>query len=235
MHTTQLLTLLQIVDSAFPTGAFSHSNGLETYTQAGTVADIETLRAFLVTRLIHGMARGDLLLVKAAYGTSPPDPLSKHGEGETLHDLDQLASASKTPLESYEASTKIGRRMLSAVSALLTSPALVVYGDEIRAGRCAGHHAIVFGLACAAIDLPVEETLSAFAYNAINGQIAAAVKLLALGQTPAQALLHAMGTHISEAVAVTMGCTLDDYAAFTPALDARAMQHQYLFRRLFIS
>jgi urease accessory protein len=119
-------------------------------------------------------------------------PLRHEGEGAGdegyLHALDQLASASKTPLESYEASTKIGRRLLNSVAALLTSPTLDFYSAEVRAGRCAGHQAIAFGLACAAIDLPVKETLMAFAYNTINGQIAAAVKLLAMGQTQAQAL-----------------------------------------------
>ena len=40
----QLLTLLQWTDSAFPTGAFAHSNGLETYTQAGIVRRPPTSR-----------------------------------------------------------------------------------------------------------------------------------------------------------------------------------------------
>lgn len=224
MHTNQLLTLLQITDSAFPTGAFSHSNGLEAYTQAGTITDLAGLRALLTTRLRHSLARGDLLLVQAA--VQPNADLTA---------LDQLASASKTPLESYEASVKVGRRLLASVCALLTSPALAAYQADVNAGRCAGHHALVFGLACAASDLPCETALTVYAYNAVSGQIAAAVKLLSLGQTAAQGLLHAMQPEITAAAQTARALTLDDYAPFTPALDIRAMQHATLFRRLFIS
>jgi urease accessory protein UreF len=39
----QLLMLLQWMDSAFPTGAFAHSGGLETYTQAEAVRSPDDL------------------------------------------------------------------------------------------------------------------------------------------------------------------------------------------------
>jgi urease accessory protein len=221
----RLLTLLQLVDSAFPTGAFAHSNGLEAFTQAGIVTDIATLCAFLETRLTHGLARGDLLLVSAAYDAQPAD----------LSALDQLASASKTPIEAFEASARVGRRFLSGALLITPSPALEYYQVEVMAGCCVGHHPIAFGLACAAFDLPCDEALLAFAFNAVSGQVAAAVKLLGLGQTSAQSLLGALRPSIAQAAADAHARDLNAYAPFTPALDARAMQHAYLFRRLFIS
>lgn len=221
---------MQIVDSAFPTGAFSHSNGLETYTQSGVVTDIPSLRALITTRLIDGMARSDLLAAREAQRAS-----GSH-DSAMIRELDALLSASKTPFESYEASTKVGRRLLQAVTGLVEHSSLEFYQAEVRAGRCAGHHAVVFGLAGGALGLDERTMLSAYAYTVVSGQAAAAVKLLSLGQTQAQALIHAMQPVIQQAVETTLACGgLDDFAAFTPAFDVRTMQHQYLFRRLFIS
>ena len=45
MHTLTddaLQSLLQLTSAAFPTGAFSHSYGLETFVQAGRVHDLAT-------------------------------------------------------------------------------------------------------------------------------------------------------------------------------------------------
>ena len=43
-----LLTLLQLTNSFFPTGAFAHSFGLETYVQRELVNDPETFEMFLL-------------------------------------------------------------------------------------------------------------------------------------------------------------------------------------------
>src|SRR5262244_2455282 len=47
----RLLSLLHFADSAFPTGGYAHSFGLESYCQAGVVRDAEGVRKFLVAHL----------------------------------------------------------------------------------------------------------------------------------------------------------------------------------------
>ncbi len=44
----QLLTLLQINDSMFPIGSFTHSYGLETYVDKGLVNNNETAKNMLL-------------------------------------------------------------------------------------------------------------------------------------------------------------------------------------------
>jgi hypothetical protein len=43
----------QIVDSAFPTGAFAHSFGLEAAWQQGEMPDIAVLREFVQEAIVH--------------------------------------------------------------------------------------------------------------------------------------------------------------------------------------
>ena len=52
MHMSQKKFLvLQMNDSLFPIGAYSHSYGLETYIQKGIVKDAETAEKYLKMRL----------------------------------------------------------------------------------------------------------------------------------------------------------------------------------------
>ncbi len=75
----------------------------------------------------------------------------------------------------------------------------------------------------------------AFTYGLVANQTAAALKLISIGQTQAQAVLAASAPAMSSAVEAALGRTLDDFGGFTPGLDIRAIQHETLFRRLFIS
>ncbi len=222
----QLLAVMQLTDSLFPTGAFTHSSGLETYVQQGTVQDAEGLYALLATRLLHGLARSDMIAVHTA--------MSAHDE-QAIRALDERLSAMKTAKEGRDASTKVGRQMLRSARTLVDDPALTAYQQAVSAGRCAGHHAIVHGLVYAAQGIDPQTALLAFAYGQTAGQISAAVKLMPIGQTQAQQVLFALIPTMQQAVEIALDSSTDEMQSFTPALEIHTMQHQYLFRRLFSS
>src|ERR1700753_2767087 len=104
----QLLMLLQWMDSAFPTGAFAHSGGLESYTQAEIVQTPDDLLQIISAKL-QMAAHTDFIIIHsamAAYTTQ---------DTAALNHLDDLCSASKIARETRHASEKIGRRMLENV------------------------------------------------------------------------------------------------------------------------
>jgi urease accessory protein len=220
--------LLQWMDTAFPTGAFAHSGALETYTQAEIVRLPDDL-ARLIAMKLESAAHTDLIIVHCAMSA-----YADNNRAQITY-LDSLCSASKLARETREASEKIGRRMLASVLNLTTDDTLTHYRDEIAANRCAGHHAVAHGLSCAAMNIDPRAALLAFAYALAANQTAASLKLMSIGQTQAQAILGASGAHISAAVETALAQTLDNYGGFTHGLDIRAMQHEHLFRRLFIS
>jgi len=216
--------LLQWMDSAFPTGTFAHSGGLETYAQAGIIETAGDL-ARLIAMKLESAAGTDLIIVHTALTADKTQILR----------LDNLCSVSKIAKEAREASEKIGRRMLVSVMNLIENEPLQFYQDEIAAGRCAGHHAVVHGLACGALGIEPRAALLTFAYGLAANQATASLKLMSIGQTQAQAVLGAAGGAIEAAVETALARTLDDFGSFSPGLDIRAMQHETLFRRLFIS
>lgn len=228
MDAHQLLMLLQWTDSAFPTGAFAHSGGLETYTQAGVARTAGDLAALIAVKL-ENAAQTDLIVVHCA--------MTAYAEtdfGQIAY-LDSLCAAAKPAKETRDASEKIGRRMLASVLNVRPDARLLEYQGQIERGACIGHHAVAHGLACAALELDARAALLAFGYALAANQTAAALKLMAIGQTQAQAVLGASGAAVAAAVEAALGRGLDDFGGFAPGLDARSMQHEQLFQRLFIS
>lgn len=229
LSAAQLLAVMQLSDSLFPTGAFTHSNGLETYTQQHTVRDVATLQALLTTRLIQGASRSDMIAVHGAMSAYHAHDLT------AIQTWDERLSAMKIASESRDASTKVGRQMLRSAQSLLADPVLAAYQQAVGGGRCVGHHAVVHGLIYAATGIEPSAALLAFAYGMTAGQISAAVKLMPIGQTRAQQILYTLIPTMVEAVEIALASTADDLSSFTPALEIHAMQHQYLFRRLFLT
>ena len=61
-----LQALWQLTSGSFPTGAFSHSYGLETFVQEGLVHDVSTFGDWLAAHLTHAAAPTDAAAVALA-------------------------------------------------------------------------------------------------------------------------------------------------------------------------
>ncbi len=229
MKPEHLLILLQLNDSAFPTGAFTHSSGLETYTQCGLVQDYASLMDLVTTRLRYELAGCDLIMVHAAMQAYQQYDLAG------LIKLDQQLTSMKTAREIREASSKVGRGLLKTVLALADDAIWSDFQQQVQQRIYQGHQALVYGMICAGLGIEPAAALLTYTHQFVTGQAFAAVKLLALGQTQAQTLIRDLQPLIAEVVEVALTRTLDDCQTFSPALDVRAMQHEYLFRRMFIS
>lgn len=223
MRVQELLTLLQLSDSAFPTGTFAHSAGLEMYTQReGFTA--EHLESLLMTR-VQASITTDLILIRLALDA----PLSE------LVELDVLCSASKSAAEARHTSEKVGWRLLDNAQALYPSARLATYRTAIYAGECIGNHAVVHGVVFGTVGIVIQDTLLAWLSGLVMQQAFAAVKLMSMGQSQAQSLIRRMQPALIAAVQNSLTLRLDDYGSFTPGLDIAQMQHATLDRRLFIS
>jgi urease accessory protein len=225
MDSAQLLPLLHLADSAFPSGAFAHSYGLEAYTQAGVVHDAQSLFDYMTGRVRDEMARFDLVLLAAAMDSDP----------HALLDLDDLMTAMLTVQEARDASMTVGRRFLKSAGPLYGGERTAAYRSAIEDGDASGHFVLGYGVIAADLDVTPEAALTTYTQMFVNGQAQAAVKLINLGQTRAGQVIRQLGPVVHEAARLALSLTLDDLHQFAPALDIHSMQHEYAFRRLFIS
>ena len=102
--------LLQINDSLFPIGGYSHSYGLETYIQKGIVQDLETAEEYIRKRLSYNFLYTDLLAARLAYEAAERRDLP------ALDELEDLLEASRIPQELREASQKLGSRFMKTLA-----------------------------------------------------------------------------------------------------------------------
>lgn len=221
-----LLTLLQLTDSFFPTGAFAHSFGLETYVQLELVNDPETFEMFLRSTLHHGFRNSDAVAIGLTY---------KAIEIEGIVDLDARLTAMKVARESREGSVKIGKQFLRNAAILERNEILDKYAERVRSGRCAGHHAIAYGLVASTAGIDLFSAVLGYLHAHVVGQVSAAVRLIPLKPTDGQRIIQNIRPDLIDIARFAKGASIGDLSGFTPGLDIRGMQHERLYSRLFIS
>lgn len=225
----QILALLQFADSFFPTGGFSQSYGLETYVQHKLVNGGDSLRRFMATYIDHVLGYEDGLAVSLGWKAATAE------DYPALLQIDRILSATKLARESRMASIKTGCRMLRTVCALLDEPVLCEYLKLVETSLCSGHHAVVFGIVGSRAGLSLEQTLLGYLYNAIAVMVNNGVRLIPLGQQEGQRILWDLAPSLYRLAAEIPERTLDDLGSTAPALEIRAMYHERLYTRLFMS
>lgn len=220
-----LLRLLQVSDSAFPTGSFSHSMALEAFYEAGELRDAEDLKRVVGLHL-STLATSDCVALRASYGA----------ELEELLRVDRLLSATKLARELRQASASTGKRFLLGVAALGVeggTPGELL--EAVRDGASPGNLAVGYGVAAPALGLGLDEVLHAYLYAGAASLVAAGQKLVPLGGSVAQRVLFGLGDGIGQAVEASAPMEVEGMYAFAPVIDARSMLHERQRTRLYIS
>ena len=225
MEGRALLKLLQVSDSAFPTGAFSHSMGLEAFYEAGKLGDDGDLER-LVRLHLSSLATSDCVALRASYAAD-------------LHEIlrvDALLSATKITRELRAASSSTGRRFLASVGSLgVEDETLSALTRAARAGKTPGNAAVGYGAAAPVLGLLAEEAVLAYLYASVASLVAAGQKLIPLGGSTAQRVLSGLADAILEASEKSAGLGADEMYAFAPTMDVRSMLHERQRTRLYIS
>jgi len=205
----------QLVDSAFPTGGFAHSAGLEAAAQNGEIRGRAELREWLAASL-RQIGRAALPLVNTT-----------HGEPDRLREADGVCEAFSTNHVANRASRLQGRAFQLAVERVFKSS----FGEPLEFG----HLPPVFGFAMNMLGVSAGTTRRLYVYQHLRGVIAAAVRLNLVGPMEGQMIQREMSSD-AEAVAMTAeGLGLDDLAQTAPLLDLWQGTQDRLYSRLFQS
>lgn len=238
-----LLALLQLCDSALPTGAFAHTFGMETYLQRGTVHDEATFQEWLAQFVDHQLVYADGLAVRlAAESCAAPGSGSGSGPGKDpragidfLIELDALMYAQALPSQVRQAGLTMGKRLLDIGRLSLPGPCLESYAAQADAGTCHGHQAIAFGLIGTDHGVPATSLVSAYLFSTVTALMQNAVRGIPIGQNAGQRVLGVMRSHVTRAEARIAQLTLDDLGAVSPGLEIAQMQHETQRARMFMS
>jgi urease accessory protein len=223
-----MLPLLHLCDSLFPIGSFAYSDGLESATSAGAVADADALRDWLDAGLDDTFGRLEGPAVWRAWRAF------HDAQWDALEALDAEITALRPSSSARRSSRAMGLRLLTSWQALHPDARLEHTMTLAREGRLGPVLPIAFAAACASAGIDRRRSVEAFAYTRLSATISAAMRLMPIGQTDAHALLARTLDRVPRVVDAIVDRDADP-ESFAPALDVAVMTQQYLHSRLFRS
>jgi urease accessory protein len=207
---TALLTLVQWLSPAFPTGSFAYSHGLERVVAAGDVSDAASFEVWLRNVLRYGAGWQDAVLLCAALRND-----ADH------HALDALARALAPSAERLPESAEQGAALARMVSG--------VTGRALPARMLP----VAFGQAAGPLGLPMAEVAQLYVQGFASNLCTIATRHVPLGQTEGQGVLARVLPDIAELGARAALAGLDDLGGCALAADLAAFQHETMDVRIF--
>ncbi len=223
------LHLIQIHDSAFPSGNFAHSFGMETYIQEDDIRNEEDLKVFCDMYLRHNFASGDAIIAKEAYR------LAKERDMEGLIELENISHAVKLSPETRKGSMMMGRQFIRTVRPLTEDDFLTEWYEKFDRKEVKSHFAIVYGLYTAIIGVDAKMSLETFLYSSVTALVLNAVRAVPVGQMSGVRTVHSLLPLMEEVAEEVKDKGIDDLDNNSVALEISSMKHEHLNSRLFIS
>jgi urease accessory protein len=200
----------QLADSAFPSGGFAHSAGLEAAWQQDEIDGVEHFVRQVITQSGHGA----LPLVGAA-----------HERTADLADLDARCDAFLSNSVANRASRIQGRAFLLATRRAF--PSLPEFS--------AMHYAPLFGAVCGVIGVNRRTAQALFLQIACRGVLAAAVRLGVIGSNAAQRLQADLAPHLQDTLDRCEHLSPARLSQTAPLIDLWQSMHDRIYSRLFQS
>lgn len=221
--------LLQTTDSFYPTGTYAHSFGLEGLVQAGVIADRASLREFLLGQVLPQLGRTDLPVAARAWAAAgdPPD-------WDKLRSLCELGAALRGTRETRSASGSIGGQRLD-FAATLHGGLAIEFNRHAAAGGWPRPSCVAAAIEGRTLGAPCEAVLASLLYGSLSSLVAAAVKLLRLGQNASHTLLAEVLAAGAAEIDAAPTRPLEELGAFNPWWDIASARHETADFRLFIS
>lgn len=221
-----LLASLQLADSAFPSGFYTLSHGLEGYAQEHAV-DAENVPELLADLISHSVGPSAGTAMAMAHRNA------SKGKWHKVIEVDRLLHATMLNRELRVASTRTGKQLLNVARESFGGSGVDKF-SELAAGRATPATqpvvaAVVYADAGASAEAAVTSELYAFAASFAG----AAVRLRLSDHIRAQRLLRDAAPLIAEAARDALRRPLADLGACTPLADVMSAQHERAEARLF--
>ncbi|RUM50498.1 MAG: urease accessory protein UreF [Marinomonas sp.] len=216
-----LLRLLQLSSVSLPVGGYAFSQGMEYAIDKGWVTKQAQVADWTQLQLLQSLARVDLPVLRlamAAWATR---------DEARIVELNDLILACRETKELRLNDTAMGEALARLLRSLEIETPFVRLEDI--------SFVVLFAIAATHWQVEFDSAALGFSWSWLENQIAAATKLVPLGQTQAQLLLGELQPTLSEAIALSKTIDEDDIGAGLPAVAIASCLHETQYSRLFRS
>ena len=216
-----LLRLLQLCSVNMPVGAYAFSQGLETAVEEGWLKNVEDTYRWLQQQLEQSIAQCDLPILRRQMA------MLTRGDLEGYFHWNDFVLACRETNELRLTDTATGRALIRVLVSLGIDKPMGQSGDV--------SFVTAFALAASHWHIDEEDACLGYAWSWLENQVAAATKLVPLGQTQAQQLLQEIQPALVNAIEVSARCEDQAIGASMPALAIASCWHEQQYSRLFRS
>ena len=217
------LRLWQLISPALPVGAYAYSQGLEYALEAGWLKNEDGVHDWISGQLQHNLAHLDIPVLQRIYQAW------QQGDHAGVTDWTRYLLASREAAELKSEDQNLGR----ALATLLVQLDIEQAETYARTEPSAFVTLLALAAWCWQISLP--EIARGYLWMWCENQVAAAIKLLPMGQTRGQKMLLALGDAIPAAVKTGLSLSDNDIGMSAPGLGIASALHESQYSRLFRS
>lgn len=221
------LRLLQLISPNLPTGAFTYSQGLEWAVECGWLKNKTDTQHWLQSVLHDSLQTLELPLLARLFDAV------KNNDYTKFQHWSQWLYASRETSELRSEEQQRARALYTVLKKLPDSeqwPELENWQPSLKRCQLAS-----YALAAHHWKIPIKDLLTGYSWSWMENVVAAAIKLVPLGQTEGQSLLYQFSTEINTAVEHANALADDEIGASTPALAIASSLHETQYSRLFRS
>ena len=215
------LRLWQLISPTLPIGSFAYSQGLEYAVESGWVDSEEKTAEWIKGQIRNTLSTLDIPVMRRLY-----DAWQSEDKDKVLY-WNQWLLAARESKELYDEDVQLGQSLNRVLKGLDIK---LPFDDDIE-----WTYAAMFSYASVKWEIPFTDSATGLLWAWSENQVAAAVKLVPLGQTSGQNILAEVLEEIPAAIEATKNFSDDEIGVLAPGLGIASALHETQYSRLFRS
>jgi len=217
-----MIRLWQLISPALPIGSFSYSQALENAIDSGLLKTEDDVQCWLKTQMEFGLAKLDL---PALYRLMRE---WKNNNSDAVTAWNDQLLAFRETAELYDEDCQVGYALTRLLTDLDIDGAAQWQKQKVS-------YVTMYALVCERWGITADDAVAGFLWAWCENMVAAAVKLLPMGQTAGQKMLMHLGNEIETACELAKQVEDNEIGSVLPGLAMASAYHETQYSRLFRS
>jgi len=214
--------LWQLLSPSLPIGSYAYSQGLEYAVESGWVSNEKEMFQWLSGLISHQHQQLDIPVLARLYAAWSENNI------EQIKRWNHYLLATRESSELTEEDRQLGRALNVLLKDLGLDQTLMNEMEELS-------FATALSYAGTQWDIPLKMLAQAYVWMWLENQVAAAIKLIPIGQTAGQRILRDVAEMLADVIDQALEVSEDDIGQSAMALGIASSRHETQYTRIFRS